>query len=168
MKTSIKTRIVRTLCLQVPLVVLSLLACRLHAADIPTLFNTGVDDNKNLLPGDSVDPHYKLITSADTNYPGPDAIVASQTPGYPAGPNSMWIAPRGGQSFAPGTAGNAPGDYAYQISFDLTGFNLSTVQITGQWECDSEGVDILINGLSTGNTIPTSPPPYGSFHPFTI
>ena len=42
------------------------------------------------------------------------------------------------------------------------------MQITGQWECDSEGVDILINGLSTGNTIPTSPPPYGSFHPFTI
>ena len=68
----------------------------------------------------------------------------------------MWIAPRGDQSFAPGTAGNAPGDYAYQISFDLTGFNLSTVQITGQWECDSEGVDILINGLSPTSRIRAS------------
>ena len=87
----------------------------------------------------------KLIISADTNFPGPDSIVVSSNPGWLAnGPDSRWIAPKGDQSFAPGTAGNAPGDYAYQISFDLSGFNLGTVKLTGQWAVDSEGVDILI------------------------
>ena len=62
-----------------------------------------------------------------------------------------------------------PGDYVYQISFNLSGFDLSTVKITGQWAVDSEGVDIRINGTSTGNKIAPFPPqPSEAWHPFTI
>src|SRR5437867_10464063 len=40
---------------------------------------------------------------------------------------------------------------------------------SGQWAVDSEGVDIKINGTSTGNKIPPYPPqPSESWHPFTI
>src|SRR3954462_13773907 len=39
----------------------------LTAAPIPGLFGTGVDDKGALLAAGAVDPHYKLIKSADTN-----------------------------------------------------------------------------------------------------
>jgi hypothetical protein len=39
----------------------------------------------------------------------------------------------------------------YQTTFDLTGYDPSTVTLTGQWSTDNIGSDILINGVSTGN-----------------
>src|SRR5262245_43526844 len=50
------------------------LALSAQAAPIPDLFGTGVDNNGALLAPGAVDPHYKLITSADTTAPGPDSI----------------------------------------------------------------------------------------------
>jgi hypothetical protein len=163
---------------------LNLLGLALQAAPIPGLFGTGVDDSGALLSAGAIDPHYKLITSADTNFPGPNSIVVSNDfpiageagngPWLTNGPISKWIGPQPdqtccGQGNAGGNGGNAPGAYAYRISFDLTGFDLSTVKITGQWACDSEGTDIKINGVSTGNKIAPFPPqPSESWHPFTI
>ncbi|MBI2925809.1 MAG: immunoglobulin domain-containing protein, partial [Verrucomicrobia bacterium] len=97
-------------------------------------------------------------------------------PWLPNGPTSKWIAPQPdqtccGQKVGEGTGagGNEPGDYVYRISFDLTGFDLGTVKISGQWAVDSEGTDIKINGTSTGNKIAPFPPqPSESWHPFTI
>src|SRR5437773_12536678 len=57
---------------------LSLLVMPLQGASIPGLFNTGVDSSGALLSAGAVDAHYKLITSADTNFPGPDSIVVNQ------------------------------------------------------------------------------------------
>ena len=154
--------------------VLSLLGLSLQAAPIPRLFNTGVDDSGALLAAGAVDPHYKLITSADTNFPGPDTLVANDDlpapPWLTNGPISKWIAPQPDQRCCgPDLGGNVPGDYVYQISFNLSGFDLSTVKITGQWAVDSEGVDIKINGTSTGNKIAPFPPqPSEAWHPFTI
>jgi hypothetical protein len=39
----------------------------------------------------------------------------------------------------------------YDITFDLTGFDLSTASIYGRWSVDNVGNDILLNGVSTGN-----------------
>ncbi|MCI0534816.1 MAG: immunoglobulin domain-containing protein [Verrucomicrobiales bacterium] len=163
---------------------LSWLGLSLQAASIPGLFGTGVDNNGTLLGPGAVDPHYKLVTSADTSFPGPDSIVVSDDfpiagqagngPWLTNGPLSRWIGPQAdqtccGQGTAGGNGGNAPGDYVYRITFDLTGFDLSTVKLTGQWACDSEGTDIKINGTSTGNKIPPFPPqPSEAWHPFTI
>jgi hypothetical protein len=148
------------------------------------LFGTGVDNSGALLSAGAVDPHYKLITSADTNFPGPDSIVVNQDfpiageagngPWLTNGPISKWIAPQADQTCcgvgtAGGNGGNEPGDYVYRISFSLSGFDLSTVRVTGQWAVDSEGVNIKINGASTGNKIAPYPPqPSESWHPFTI
>ncbi|MGI9242491.1 MAG: immunoglobulin domain-containing protein [Verrucomicrobiales bacterium] len=134
------------------------------AAPIPGLFNTGVDDDGNLLPGNgAVDPHYTITLSPDPALPGPDAVTL--TPGFPVGPwiaegpDSRWIAP------ATISANGNEGEWRYQISFDLTGFNEATASITGEWAVDNGGVDILLNGNSTGNFNDAG---FGGFTPFTI
>jgi hypothetical protein len=117
---------------------------------ITTLFNTGVDANRNLLSGGVVDPHYLLISSPDLAFPGPNAFVVNNDgkglvsgPYLGNGPNSKWIAP------SADNFDNAVGNYDYRTTFDLTGFDPATAQITGQWAVDNAGVDILLNGVST-------------------
>ena len=44
----------------------------------------------------------------------------------------------------------APGNYFYLTTFDLTGRDLATASLTGNWATDDTGADILLNGASTG------------------
>jgi hypothetical protein len=121
---------------------------------IPTLFNTGVDNNNMPLSDDETDPHYTLIVSADERYPGPNAKVVLSD-GYPMGcwiqndNKSKWIAPRT-------DAGefNAAGMYVYNLLFSLDGFKPETAEIRGYWTTDNNGTDILINNKSTGFSTP--------------
>ncbi len=120
---------------------------------IPTLFSTGIGTDGALLgPNGVVDPHYTLTESSDDDYPGPDAVTLN--PGFPVGPwlaegpdsefpDSRWLAPR-----REAGSGNSPGEYRYQTTFNLAGFDLSTVQITGRWASDDGGPDVLLNGES--------------------
>ncbi|MGH9838433.1 MAG: LamG-like jellyroll fold domain-containing protein [Blastocatellia bacterium] len=131
-------------------------------ADNITLFNTGATAEG------SVDPHYTLIQSADPAYPGPNAFVVLSTgyplpsPWIPNSATSKWIAPQANQS-----GGGASGLYIFRTTFDLTGLNPSTAMITGQWTTDNNGVDIRINGVSTGFITPFEAFSQG-FFPFTI
>jgi hypothetical protein len=77
------------------------------------------------------------------------------------GPNSKWIAPKTDQSVRENF-----GTYVYRITFSLAGFNPATATISGQWSIDNDGTDILINGVSTGQTTPIDA--YDSFSPFSI
>src|SRR5437588_419013 len=124
----------------------------LGQAPIPTLFNSGVDDTGMVLPDRAKDPHYQLIQSPDLIDAGPDAYVVFSNffpipPWLANGPDSNWIAPNWNQR-----AGDAEGDYIYRTTFDLTGFDPNTANIVGQWAMDNQGLDILINGVSTGIT----------------
>ncbi len=131
------------------------------------VFGTGVAANGSLLPAGEIDPHYKLIASADGGFPGPDAIVLNE--GWPIqsgvwmlnGPNSKWIGPQADQS---GAGGNAEGDYTYRTTFDLTGYDVSRIRVVGGWAADNSGLDILVNGTSSGLTSGG----FGSFSSFTI
>ncbi len=131
------------------------------AASMPGLFNTGVGAANNLLPGGTLDPHWRLAASPDATAPGPAAYVVRD--GYPIppwlgnGPQSKWIAPRSDQS-----EGNAPGNYAYQLAFDLTGFDATTAVLTGRWSSDNSGLDVRLNGESTGLTFDGN---FGSLSP---
>jgi hypothetical protein len=123
-------------------------------ADTVQIYGTGVGANGALLPAGSVDPHYTITSSADPSFPGPAAMVTDSN-GFPFpiwmpnGPNSQWIAPR------PDVGnGNAPGNYVYTTTFDLTGFDLSTVVLTGQWSTDNSGLSIVINGVELPFTTP--------------
>ena len=44
---------------------------------IPSLRNTGIASGGGTLPDGALDPHYELVQSADTNFPGPSAFVIS-------------------------------------------------------------------------------------------
>lgn len=58
------------------------------------------------------------------------------------------------------------GNYTYRTTFSLAPTDLSTTMITGQWAADDAGIDVLINGQTTGITTGTNR--YMAFTPFTI
>ena len=72
-----------------------------EAEPIPSVFCTGVDDNGELLAAETIDPHWKLVSSPDDDFPGPDVLTLK--PGFPVGPwmaegpDSKWVAPQSDQ-----------------------------------------------------------------------
>lgn len=143
-------------------------AAQVHADSI-TLFNTGIAADGSLAAGGSVDLHYTLISSADPSFPGPNAIVADPIAigsWVANGPSSQWISPSANQLCCPPGSGNPVGDYTYRTTFDLTGLDPGSALITGNWATDNAGVDILINGISTGQT--TGIADFGFFTSFSI
>lgn len=128
------------------------------AAFITTLYNTGVDASGNVLPNGTIgDPHYTL-----TSVPGGTTTlrVVTSANGYPIGPwlgddtTSRWIGPN-----SDGQLDGPSGFYNYHTTFDLTGFNLATVVITGRYATD-DGGSIVLNGATVG-------PPSGGFTSWT-
>jgi hypothetical protein len=115
---------------------------------VPGLYNTGVDAQGVTLVNDAKDSHYVLVLG------GTDAFVENSVPGFPVPPwlgdsaVSAWISPSV-STYAP-SDGSGTANYRYETKFDLTGFNPGTVRLNGQWATDNNGVDILINGTSTG------------------
>jgi hypothetical protein len=127
---------------------------------IPGLKNSGVAAPEGLpLADDAVDAGV-VLTGAVT---GP-AIVARGSAGFPIPP---W-APDNNQSawVTPAADTNGPdGDYAYTITFDLSGFNSNSVSILGRWAVDNTGTEILLNGQPTGNVNGAG---FADYMPFSI
>jgi hypothetical protein len=126
---------------------------------VPGLFNTGVDATGAALPDGSVDPHYILTTNAHAATT--DAIVEGVIPGAWLANDgfSKWIGP------TLDTSAGLVGVYVYKTEFDLAGLDAQTVVITGGWAVDNTGVDILVNGQSTGIRNSTG---FGGLSSFTI
>lgn len=130
---------------------------------VPGLYNTGVNAAGRPLTDNTTDPHYSLTFGGSTGY------VATEAGGFPIPPwlgsNSMstWISP------SPDTHGLSDGlgtyNYSYRTSFLLTGMDRSTVRIAGRWATDNNGVNILINGVSTGQSNTSQ---FASWTPFEI
>ncbi len=139
---------------------------------IPGIFGTGLDASGALLPAGVADLHYVLSASADPVFPGPDAMVITNAwPIAPAGPwlangpSSQWIAPSSAQvQNADPTQGNYEGDYTYQTTFDLTGYDVSKVHLAGGAAADNAITDVLVNGVSTLFTVDG----FGALVPFTL
>ena len=122
--------------------------------DIPDLFNTGLDASRAPLPDDAIDPHYNFTQFAGGPPPLSAApTVATSTTGFPVAPAGPWLGDNSLSAWitpAPDTTGNI-GNYTYSTTFTVpSGIDLSQVFITGVWASDNEGVDIMINGISTG------------------
>ncbi|MEO6033980.1 MAG: immunoglobulin domain-containing protein, partial [Verrucomicrobiota bacterium] len=131
---------------------------------IAGVFGTGLNADSTLADNGTVDLHYILGSSIDPSFPGPDAIVVTDgqfpiPPWVASGPNSKWIAPQAAQNI-----GNLDGNYTFQTFINLTGVDLSRFRLSGQWAVDNTGLDILVNGVSTGITSPG----FGSLTPFVI
>jgi len=131
---------------------------------IPGLFNTGVDDNGVPLPNGpaTLDPHYTIIAGpaglGPAHLEDETAFPIVSGPWLANSPTSKWIAPQFNTSGAPG------GVYDYELLFDLTGFDPATAYVTGSWATDNPGLDILLNGASTGQTSGG----FGALTPFTL
>ena len=119
------------------------LASGTHAGfvEIPDLFPTGVDDSGMVLPGGATDPHYFILET------GGFGIVVSK-------PHDTWARNDTNSKWIWETATGQPTNVTrtFRLTFDLTGLDPSTATITGEWATDNTGLDILINGMSTGNT----------------
>jgi hypothetical protein len=131
------------------MVIMCLWSMQSEAAQITSLFNTGVNGSGSVLDSGVVDPHYIITYSTDLNYPGPSSYVSDEVwpvgdPWVPNSTKSKWISPSANpdQGF----------DYRfiYRTTFDLTKFNLATASITGYGGTDDEGY-IYLNGNYVGN-----------------
>lgn len=125
--------------------VLCLSSGQAQAASI-TIFNTGVNiSGTGLLPDGTIgDPHYKLIAVPGGTF---DIRIREASGGYPIPPYigftgaSNWIGPNNASDLT-----SPVGDYVYQTTFDLTGFDLTTVSLAGNWMTDNNGLSLSING----------------------
>jgi hypothetical protein len=117
------------------------------------LFNTGVDAAGTPLANGASEQHYVFVTSPtyDGNTFSTTPRVATSANGYPVGPwvgdnlASAWIGPKSDAALDGSIA-----DYVYELTFSLAGLDAATAAITGQWSTDDSGVNILVNGQSTG------------------
>lgn len=156
----------------------TLVAQASQAAVVRSLFNTGVVANDangkptSVILDNQPDSHYQLVSlpSGDTDPVVPTRAVAAiqgqfpfiNGPGVwaPDSATSKWIAPHGNENIGePAGAG-----YIYRTTFDLTGFDPSTMEIQGSVYADNLLTGVEINGVLTG----VSGASYSSGMPFTI
>ena len=120
---------------------------------VGTLFNTGVNASGTPLSDGTIgDPHYTLVSVPSGSTTA--ILVRTSAGGYPVDGEwmgddalSAWIGPDNS-----GSDSGPVGNYDYRTTFDLTGLIPATASISGGWSVDNAGVNILINGVSTGNS----------------
>jgi hypothetical protein len=139
---------------------------------IPTLFNTGVDDNHNLLAAGAPDPHYQIIAAPSPDVAGAaDVVIDNGFPfnGYWVHNDaiSQWIAPHANENDTNGGVSEPVGNYTYQTTFDLTGFDPNTASISGQYTDDNTLVEVMLNGKDVGISS-SSQTDFYTLHSFTI
>ncbi|MBN1421207.1 MAG: hypothetical protein JXP34_20710 [Planctomycetes bacterium] len=89
-----------------------------------------VDDGTNVL--------IPVTGGASTGFPVPTWIANDDA--------SLWISPAS-------DANALPGIYTYEISFRIpAGAEASRLTLIGRWATDDPGLDVLVNGISTGIT----------------
>lgn len=139
--------------------------------NVPGVFGTGLGPDGQPLAAGATDPHYTLIVNPD-NTESTLSLVQSNIPGswLANSATSKWIGPRtdtAGAGAMLADDGEGPGTYVYRTQIDLTGFDLSTVQIQGSWASDNSGIALRVNGTATGitNTVGVT---FGALSPFTI
>ncbi len=114
------------------------------AIPIPGLFSTGVDDAGNALTIGTADPHYSLMDSSLTARAITPHPAWENDPSVPA----QWINPAENNL---GTTNLPAGDYAYNLTFDLSGLIASSATVTGRWATDNSAT-LLLNNNPTGFT----------------
>lgn len=116
------------------------------------LFNTGVDGTGAYLASGASDGHYSLVA-----VPAGSGITNTQVAGSGA-PIPPWATPSASQWIGPAgypSLGGPGGTYDYQTTFTIgSPFSAADFDLLGTWLTDNEGVDILVNGNSSGYTVP--------------
>jgi len=126
-----------------------------HAATITTLYSTGVDASGNPLADGAIDSHYTVNGGSAYTIGNPGSVgwVGNTA-------TSSWI------SNVPNTDGGS-GPFTYHTTFDLTGLNPNTAQITGQLSADDQAT-IYLNGVDVFDGLPTGSSPWSQLESFSI
>ena len=109
--------------------------------------STGRDVNDNLITtSGAADAHWTVSEQGGgTGFAQVVAPGSADWSGWsPDGPNSSWIARNAN------TANNGLAPYTFSCTFDLTGYELSTVSLAGQWGIDDTGI-LTLNGNQIGS-----------------
>lgn len=162
-------KILRTLLIPVVMLVAGLNQ-EVKSAIIPTLFASGVDSSGNPLSTGAIDAHYTLISTPPGSGFTANTYVADTTPPIVSawvnpGTTARWIGPV--TNVATMSAATTTGDYVYQTTFDLTGFDETTAVLTGQWSVDDISSTLSINNSPTGFTI-SGASAFATLHNFSI
>jgi len=107
---------------------------------VDTLYSTGIDDEKTALPPGTEDPHY--INEATGQ---PVLVMQNHSAWLSNSSESQWAG-----TTAQGTDNVDAGEYIFSTTFDLSGYDPSTAEITLMIGVDNTLHDIHINGTSTG------------------
>jgi hypothetical protein len=127
------------------LAVAMLMAAGAAQANVVTIYNTGYDGTQ-LISGGQPDPNYRLVIGGTTANVGVEtSIPPSWLHVDPATSISAWIGPNSDGSIF----GDADTNYTYRTTFDLSGFDPTTVVITGQWATDDSGYIKLNNDVTS-------------------
>lgn len=113
------------------------------------VYNTGVDDNRRLLPDGSVDPHWQLTLSADKTWNGPKSYIvrSAKAPIPPwsdqrSDSKSKWITSRADRVEV------SSGKYVYEQKFNIDlSVDLETASVFGRIMGDDTVECIKINGV---------------------
>ncbi len=131
-------------------ILLAVCASAASAADISTLYNTGVDGAGVPLADNTPDSHWSLVApGAQIGSP----LVATAAGGFPIGPwlgdntTSAWVGTLNPTALGPT---NVTREYHYQTTFSLAGLDPKTAVIAGRSSQDNFLLDVLINGKSAG------------------
>ncbi len=111
---------------------------------IPTVIGTGYVSGSFGAPG-SIDSNWVLQTSADATYPGPDLFIAANRPSNWVAnlSDAQWLSPENN----PASVDNTVGTYTYRLSFSLSGFDPTSIVITGKFAADNSAA-IKVNGTT--------------------
>ncbi|MFI6324323.1 carboxypeptidase regulatory-like domain-containing protein [Nonomuraea sp. NPDC050556] len=114
------------------------------------VFNTGVDQNRAILPGGAADPHWQVVGGPGITSPRAAVVVTNPHPSgqYYTPTDSAWI-----WVTADGS-GPINQSFTFRLEFDLTSVSTMT-RISGGWGCDNFG-SIKLNNLTPAGTGITS------------
>jgi hypothetical protein len=131
--------------------VLALAGTAANAADIVGLYDTGVDNGGAQLGEGAADTHY-LVNGTGTPVVYTNALYVSD-------PSAKFIA------VAPGGGYTDPVN-TYTLNFDLTGYNVSTASLSGEFAADNFGT-VELNGHLLTSLSDTLYENFEQLHPFT-
>jgi len=119
------------------------------------VFDTGVDGNGVVLADAAVDSHYVLVQNADDASSNKAYVEDGSKWPIVSGPwfansdLSKWIGPKVDPGTETPLGGPAGGDYVYRLKLDLTGYDATTVSLSGGWASDNSA-ELFVNGIGTG------------------
>jgi hypothetical protein len=110
---------------------------------INSLYSTGLGVNGGRLGGGTPDPHYVLV-SGPQGTPGSQALTIDNHPAWAGNDDaSAFISVAN-----PGTTDIAAGTYQFRTTFDLTGFNPATADLTLTMFADDTLQEVRLNGVA--------------------